>query len=316
MASQSAAPVPAITLIKGTEDALVRRQIAALRRRILKAAPEAEAVTFSAMTYEKGELATHASGSLFADQKLLVITDLGDMSDDFAHDFEAYVASPMSEVWVIATQGKGRRGARVLRAITQANYPTIDCKAPKGASEKAALVASEVRAHGGTIDPAAASELVAALGDNIEEMLASAAQLVADAGGHITQSAVHTFHRGRVETKPWDVAQSLAERDFIRSMILVRQAFAVNIPPVVLVSAIASEFRTMTKLKVPGISDAEVGGAPWQVKNARRRAMKWSEDALGQAMIRIAEADAGVKGESRAPESAVELCIMDISRLN
>lgn len=316
MVSQSTGSIPAITLIKGTEEALVRRESDALRKRVLRAFPSAEPVTFSALTYEAGELATHASGSLFADQKLLIITDLGDMSDAFAKDFEAYLASPLDEVWVIALQGKGKRGIRIFKALAQRNFPTIDCKAPKGVSEKAALVAAEVRGAGGSIDSDAAAELVAALGDDLEEMLASAGQLVADSGGHITAAAVHTFHRGRVETKPWDVAQALADRDFIRAMVLVRQAFTVNIPPVVLVAAMAGEFRTMAKVKVPGISDSEVGGAPWQVKNARRRAYKWSESALGSAITLIANTDAAVKGESRAPESAVELCIMDISRLN
>lgn len=309
----SGPPAP-VTLIKGNEDALVQRALRETRTQLTRLAPEAEAESFSAATYESGELATYTSGSLFATEKILTVTDLEQMSDAFAQDFAAYITAPFDGIWIIALHGGGNRGQRVLRAIKAAQFPVITCETPKGDQAKIALVLEEVRDQGGNMDRDAAEALVAALGGELGELLASARQLTFDSGGHITREAVHTFHRGRVETKPYEVADALAEGNQTRALLLVRQAFATGVPPVVVVSALASKFRLLAKAKVPGLSPADVKAHPFQMDRARREAMRWSEPALGRAIRQIARADAAVKGESRAPEGAVELCIMEIAR--
>ena len=98
-------------------------------------------------------------------------------------------------------------------------------------------------------------------------------------------------------------------------MVLVRQALGTKVPPVDIVAALASEFRIMGKVKVPGITAAELGVQSWMLDNARRRARVWKEEDLGQAIRIIADADAAVKGESRTPEAAIDLCIMKIARI-
>ena len=49
--------------------------------------------------------------------------------------------------------------------------------------------------------------------------------------------------------------------------------------------------------------------------NSRKRARGWNEEHLGKAIRIIADADAAVKGESRTPEAAIDLCIMEIARI-
>ena len=309
-------PTPApITLIRGGEDALVLRATTQTREAVQSVAPGVEIVEFSAQTYGKGELAMHASGSLFSDERLLIISDLDKMSDDFAADFERYIKNPTQSVWVIAQHRGGNKGARITRALKAGKFPEISAAPVKGNEQKAQLVADEVRRGGGSISRQAAHDLVSALGGELGELLASARQLVADSGGDITQDAVRIFHRGRVETRPFDVAQAVADRDFTRAMVLVRQALGTKVPPVVIVAALASEFRIMAKVKVPGITAAELGVQTWMLDNARRRARVWKEEDLGQAIRIIADADAAVKGESRTPEAAIDLCIMKIARI-
>lgn len=308
-------PPPPITLIKGSEDALVdratRRSVAAVRG----ASPAVEVTEFSAENYEPGDLATHASGSLFADETLLLISDLDKMSDAFVNDFERYLKNPDPKVWIVAKHRGGNRGQRVLKALSAAGVPTIDAAPVKRDDQKVNLVVEEVRDHDGAISREAAQNLVSALGGNLSELLASARQLVDDSGGDVTAEVVETFHRGRVETKPYEVAQAVADRDTTRALLLARQAFATRVPAVVIVAALASKFRLLAKVKGAGITAAELKVPSWQVDRARREARAWSEESLGRAILAIADADAEVKGESRTPEGAVELCLIEIARL-
>ena len=309
-------PPPApITLIRGGEDALVLRATTQIRTAVQSVAPDVEIVEFSAQTYEKGELATHASGSLFSDERLLIISDLDKMSDDFATDFENYVKNPAQSVWVIAQHRGGNKGARIIRALKAGKFPEISAAPVKGNEQKAELVADEVRSVGGSITRQAAADLVAALGGELGELLASARQLVADCGGDITPDAVRIFHQGRVETRPFEVAQALAEHDSTRALLLLRQALGTKVPLVVIVAALASEFRLMAKVKIPGVTAAELKVQPWMLDNSRKRARGWNEEHLGKAIRIIADADAAVKGESRTPEAVIDLCIMEIARI-
>ncbi len=312
--SRASAPAP-VTLVRGDSDVLVSREVARIKAQIFDHAPDAEAEELSAASAESGDLAAHTSPSLFSPQKVLIIWNLAQMSEAFEKDFRVYLEKPPEDVWVIAIHEGGNRGQGLIRAVKAHNYPEVKLDAPKRLHDKVALVTQEVRANRGTIDPAAAQDLVSALGDDLAELLAAASQLTYDSGGTITRDAVHQFYRGRVETKPWDVAQAAGEREFVRSVLLLRQAYSARVSPVVIVAALASEFRLLLKLKSPLVSASELGPS-WMADKARRRGRHWGEESLGRALRYIADADAAVKGESRTPESAVELCIMKISRLD
>lgn len=240
---RSPLPPAQITLIKGPEEELANRAIAGIRQAVFAIAPQAEEVRFSAESYEGGELMSHASGSLFADEKLLIISDLDKMSDAFSDEFEQYVKNPSDSVWVVAHHRGGTRGQRVLRALKTAGFPELAAASVKNPADKADLVADEVRRAGRTIGRTAAMALVDALGADLGQLLSAARQLAADSDGEVSPEMVHTFHRGRVETRSFDVAQALADQQFEKAVILLRQAQGVKVPAVLLVSALDAAFR-------------------------------------------------------------------------
>ena len=52
----------------------------------------------------------------------------------------------------------------------------------------------------------------------------------------------------------------------------------------------------------------------WQIDKAKRELRAWSSSGLAQAIQALAQADAEVKGASRAPAYAVEKAIIAIGR--
>lgn len=316
--ASSQRPIPAlIQLVSGKEQELADRTVRSILREITGFAPEAEVSEASAEKYQKGDLSELLSTSLFADSQILVITDADKSTDAFLDDFGAYIKDPLPDSWVIVRHGGGNRGSGVTGAIKKAGYPVFKCdleKGQRGVQQRLDLVREDVRSMGGAIDPPAAEDLLNALGESLGELLAVARQLSDDSGGHITKETVHTYFQGRIETGPYEAVNALIEGEGATALLLARRALATGVPPVVLVAVMAQSFRALAKVGVPGVAAGELGMAPWQADRARKQSRKWTDEALSYAITRIADADSAVKGLSKDPEAAVELCIMDINR--
>ena len=310
----SSEQVSPVTLLQGSERALVERELRSLRSRLAKIAPEAEWTTVSAVDYVAGEMASLVAPSLFSEERVVHVEGVQDTSPEFESDLLGYLKNPAPGVWMILEHAGGNKAPRVPRAVKGAGFPVVSCAPVKSDRDKSRLVVEEVRAAGGSITPGAADALVAAVRDELMELLASARQLVADSGGTVDEGAVRTYFRGRVETRPWEVAEALAEGDGVRSFLLARQALTAGVAPVMIVAALASTFRTLAKAKVPGLPNSELDPRGWLADKARRNARGWREDTLGRALVMISEADVDVKGRMKASDAAVELCIVRIAR--
>lgn len=316
MSTDKGAPPP-IALVYGKEKTLSERAVSGWLRQVRDFAPDADENRADAEQYQKGELSTLVSGSLFSDAQVLVISGVEKASDAFIEDFAKYVEDPLPGVWVILKHTGGNRGARVLRAIRAKGYPETKCEeltGAKGHQRKLELVAAEVKDAGGIIDRPALFALVAAVGEHLGELLAVARQLVGDSEGHITEQTVHSFFQGRSETTPFEAADALVEGDGTLAILKTRQALLTGVPPVVLVSVLARKFRELAKVRAPGVTAADLGMAPWLADKARKSGRAWTDEALALAIRRLADADAGVKGASRDASGAVELAVAQIYR--
>ncbi len=305
-----------LTLLKGSEQALADIELRKLKQLLAKTAPQAEWGTISAGVdrYEKGDLFVLTAPSLFATEKALVIEHLEKPSPHFVADLEQYLEAPAGGVWLIGRHAGGNGGQRVLQVARKKGHPLVACEPLKSQGDKQAVLEREVRAAGASITREAATALVESLGSDLGEMLAAAHQLSLDSGGTITDEVVHTFHRGRIETSVFDVADALADRDGGRAVLLARQAFSTGVGPVNLVGVLAAKFRLLAAAKAPGVRARDMGVADWMLRKAARQATHWSDDALGTALLSLADADEGVKGASRSPEGVVELAMIEIAR--
>ncbi len=310
------APAP-IALVHGKEKTLSERAVKGWLSKLRQFAPDADENRADAEQYRKGDLATLVSSSLFSDAQILVVTGAEKASDDFIEDFAEYVKNPLPDVWVVLQHYGGNRAGRVLRAIRAKGYPETKCeelKGAKGQQRKLDLVSAEVKDAGGTIDPRALQGLVAAAGEHLGELLALARQLVEDSEGHITEEIVRSFFQGRTETTPFEAADALVEGDGSRAILKTRQALLSGVEPVVMVSVLARKFRELAKVRIPGITAAELSMAPWAATKARESGRTWTDESLSFAIRRLADADIAVKGASRDAPGAVELAVAQIYR--
>ncbi|MBT1001705.1 DNA polymerase III subunit delta [Paenarthrobacter sp. DKR-5] len=309
-------PAP-VVLVSGPEEYLAIRAMDTVRAKLRVSHPDLEVTKLDAGSYTAGQLAMTASPSLFGEGKLIEVSGLAAMNDDFLTDGLAYLNDVAEDVVLVLHHGGGVRGKKLLDAVKAAGAPVVDCQPLKKDADKAAFVSGEFRAGGRRIEGAAVQALVAAVGANLSELAAACRQLIEDSTTAVTTDTVEKYYGGRVEATAFRVADAAVGGQGPLALSMLRHALATGVDPVPLVAALAMKVRTVAKVAGARGSSAQIakefGMQPWQVDQARRDANRWTEEALVRCVRILAEADAQVKGEARDPVYAVERAVTAVA---
>jgi DNA polymerase III subunit delta len=308
-----------VVLVTGSESFLADRAIRQLRDLLKAEDPSLEITDIEAASYTAGELLSLASPSLFGEPRLIRVSGVEKCSDAFIEDAIAYLGYPADDTYVVLRHGGGVRGKKLLEAIRAASGVAVEvvCAEIKRDSDRYDFAAAEFRAAGKRVSPGAVRALVSAFSDDLAELSAACAQLVADSSEEITEVTVERYYAGRVETNAFAVADSAIAGNYGEALGLLRHALASGADPVPIVAAFAMKLRTMAKvLGTRGGSGqlaGQLGMAPWQIDRARRDLSGWTGEGLGRSIQVLAETDENVKGASRDPVFALEHMIDIIS---
>jgi DNA polymerase-3 subunit delta len=309
-------PAPLI-LLQGPEEFLAARALQILRDTLRGQSPDLEVTRLDASSFVAGQLTLLTSPSLFAEPKLLEVSAVASMTEDFLTDALAYVAAPEPDVVVVLQHSGGTRGKKLLDAIKSTGAPVVECQPLKKDADKGDFVATEFRQAGRRIEPAALRALVAAVGSSLAELAAACGQLLSDVEGTVTEDMVSRYYGGRVEATAFRVADAAIAGNGAVALSSLRHALATGVDPVPLVAALAMKVRTIAKVHSARGNAASIardlGLQAWQVEQARRDAGAWSPEGLVRAIQVLAEADAQVKGEARDPVYAVERAVTVIA---
>ena len=310
-------PVAPVVLMFGPEDFIASRAVENLRRKLRAQNPDLEVTSIDASGYVAGKLTMVASPSLFSEPKLIEVSSLAAMSDDFLTDALGYLKDPQPDVVVAMVHGGGTRGKKLLDALKAAKVPIIDCQALKKDQDKAAFVSAEFALAKRRIDSQAVRALVAAVGASLSELAAACSQLISDTTGMVGVEQIDNYYGGRVEATAFKVADAALAGNGPVALSTLRHALATGVDPVPLVAALAMKIRSVAKVYSARGSSAQLardlGMSPWQVDAARRDAGHWTPEALAASIKVLAEADAQVKGASRDPVYAVERAVTVIA---
>ena len=306
-------PAP-ITLIKAGEAILGERALQHLQRAVIAQDPQTSIVRLDPARYPRGELATLASPSLFAEKTFIRVENLETLNSDFQEDIQDYLDNVSDDVIIVAVHNGGNKGSGLLRSIEKAGFPVCVIPKLKYDSDKANLLKAEAQRAGRTVTADAIQQLVDALGSDTRELLAALEQLMGDIEGNIDAGAVHSYYAGRKEANGFDVADAAVAGQTGKAIALARHAVATGSDPVPIVAACAMKLRSMALVLGARSSGRTLTLAPWQVKRATKELQGWSGEGLARAITAVAQADADVKGASRDPMYAVERAIIRIGQ--
>ena len=304
--------MPHLVLVAGPESLLVDRGVERVLRQAREGAADLEVVRLDGASYQAGELALQASPSLFGGEKLILVRDLDEATDELIEDLDAYLTSPDPTVSLVVTHKGGQRGKRIIDALKKAKAQVIDAPAVKTDRDKTDFVGREFAAAGRQASPDAVHALVEAVGKDLRELAAACQQLISDTHGVIDLELVTTYHAGKVEATGFRVADAAVAGNTGEALRLLRHALAVGVDPVPIVAVLAAQLRQLVKVEAAGRGrSADIAR---QAEKAWRSLGGWDSEALGRSIQAVAAADFEVKGGGRDPEYAVERAILTITQ--
>lgn len=307
----------AFYLLIGSESALADRALSTVQAQLKD--EKAEITTLYAAEVERGAISDALAPSLFSERRALIIRDLQDLAEESRDEILRYLGEPDPLTTVVFVHKGGVKGKALVDAIKKAKSEVITCDPLKKEAEKAEFVRALFLDSGRKASAGAVTALVAALGEELAELSNAVKQISLDApAGLITEEMVDTYHRGRIETTGFDVADATMDGNLPHALITLRSALETGTDPVLVTSAIASALRGLARVShAPSHAKSfelagQLGMAPWQIDKARRQLQGWSQGALADAVRAIAQADADVKGAASDPIFALEKAVATI----
>lgn len=317
--SASAPPRP-VTLVSGSDDLLVSRAIGAVVAATRIADPMAEVTDYQTGQFTADEALTLHNPSLFGGWHVVVVRGVQDLAEEVGAALMSFVASPVPDVALVLTTS-GRPSA-LVNGLRKLKVAEVKAAPVTQAWKRAQFASEEARRLGGRITDDAARMLVEAVGSDLGTIAGAVEQLMAGSGprGLINDETVAQHFRGRAETSGFTIADAVLAGELERGLTLLRQSLEVGTPPVFIPSALAGGLREIARVSAigepRGQSRADLAKAlqmpEWKLDRALKLALSWPDEALGKAIVAVAEADEGVKGGAADVVFALERAVFKI----
>ena len=306
-----------LVLIQGPESLLADRAIS----QVVSKYPNAQISNLYSDELEVGVITDNLAPSLFGDQRVVVIRDIQDLAAECTEEIASYLENQDENLVLVLWHKGGVKGKGLVDKVKKLNPQLLSAEAIKKDSEKSDFIRNEFKNLNRKISTEAVQALIDSLGSDLRELGAACSQLASDVELQkiIDAEDVAKYQQGRVESTGFDVADAAVEGKTAEALIALRNALATGTDPVLIVSALASSFRTLAKVSgsSKGSNPYELASslalAPWQIDKARKQLNGWSENGLVKAVIAIAAVDADIKGAASDPKYALERAIMTVS---
>ncbi|MDO5726831.1 MAG: DNA polymerase III subunit delta [Bowdeniella nasicola] len=304
-----------IVLVHGKEQVLAERAIESVTNQARHTAPDVEIIDLEAPAYAPMQLLTLTSPSLFGEVRLIRIANAHQLNDALLGDLLAYADAPADDCWMIVHHGGGMRGKKLLDKL-KTTAEVIECPEIKYDNQKIDFVHADFARAKRTISKDAVQALVQAVGSDVAELAAAAAQLISDTTGKVTIGDVRRYYGSRVEATVFHVAEATVRGELATALTLARHAQETGASPVAIMGALAAKLRNLIKVGVMvtrKMSASELKLNPWVAKKTRGDLRGWTPEALAEALAAVAAGDEGVKGRAKDPHYALEKTIIAVA---
>jgi DNA polymerase-3 subunit delta len=298
-----------VYLLSGTDRPKIEEALRRLRARVGEGGSE---VLSAAEASGEDAVATCNAPGLFATAaRAVVVLQVESWKAADAKAVAAYLADP-APATVLALVGDGvKKDSPLAKACAKAGellfYDVTKSKLPT-------WVAERFRALGGAADRDACRLLVEIVGENVTELESEIQKLITWAGGEtVDVDAVEKLAAGRAEVQIFALTDAWGARDVpgvlrAAESILEQSAKPRRDEVARIVATFASHVqrvREAQQLDAEGLSSREAASrmrrSPFYVQKLFAQAANFSAEELGNALVRAAELDLAVKGDSKLP---------------
>ncbi|MEV1288880.1 DNA polymerase III subunit delta [Micromonospora sp. NPDC049679] len=307
-----------LQLVLGDEELLATRAVTEAIERARDLEPGADVREYEAGTLTPGEVAEMLSPSLFGGRRVLILRSGQDARKDLVAALLAYAKNPDPDVTLVVAHAGGAKGKAFADGLRAAGATVVPAAKLKGDRERVAFVRDEIRRLGGRCTDTAAEALLAAVGNDLRELAAACAQLIADTDGKIDPGTVARYYRGRAQVSGFTVADAAMVGDVPAALEALRWALHVGVDPVPIADALADGVRTVARVASAGRGSAyqlasSLGMPAWKIERAQRQGRGWTAEGLVDAMHAAAQCNADVKGGADDRGYALERAVFAVA---
>jgi DNA polymerase-3 subunit delta len=249
---------------------------------------------------------------MFAERRVVVVTDLSAMSAEAHREITAYLEDPNPSVVLILISEKqvSKVGAAVRKIGRQ-----IDASRGRR-NELIAWVREHAKTKGLKVSGESAAALIDAVGeDRMAVAQALEEMALANPGGSVAPSQVERQFQGRADAKIFGFVDAVASRQPGTALDFLHRLFQQGEAPQSLFWMLTRHFRMLLAaldLRPPQIE--EMLGLPrWRAEKLARQAKGFSKEELSEAYQLLGDADRKMKRSEEPEELTLERIVVEIA---
>ena len=310
-------PLRASYLLTGSDRPKISRALGRLRTRF--AEESVEHLFADAASGEDAVAACNALGLFGGGGRLVIVEGVDRWKAADAQAVGAYLADPTPETVLALVADALKADAPLAKAVAKAG-DVLAWDVPK--RRIPGWVAEQFTRLGVQADRDACETLVALVGDDLDELESEVEKLATWAGNEpVTSRDVEALAVHAREAPSWGLSDAWGTRD-TGEVLGAFESDLHRTEPFLIGSRLASHValvRNAQRLAAGGRATRdiakELGVHEFRVRKALGHADRYSSDELDEAVVRLAELDAALKGASRRPaELELELALVDVTK--
>ncbi len=315
------AATPPFHIVFGGNPYLNAQTVRNLRHAAQQNHPDAETIELDATNADNYAFDEAVSPSLLSNQAIVIVNNLQNADEKLADAMVAYCKQaskePHNASIVICQHEGGTKGKQLKDRLDKAGarIDTVpDLKKPEA---KLNFAIQCFEQHHRRVEPMAAQQLTAVLGDEIGELAAMVNQLCFDFDDNpMPLERVNQYLTSNPQVDGFRIADLALAGRSADAIIAMRASVEQGTAPIALIGALAMKLRTMAKasaVRSGTISAAEAKMQPWMLKNAQRQLSGWTSDGMSRCIQMLAWADEQSKTNGSDPIYALERSLELIS---
>ena len=327
------APDKPVYLITGGDRPKIETALSRLRAHF---APEAIEIVSALDASGDEAVGLCNAGSLFGDGRLLVVFDVDGRKDSEgrrkggwkAADVEAiaaYLASPAPATVLALVAAELKSNSALWKACKKAGDVLSYDVEKKKLNE---WVARQFQDRGVRAEPEAVAALIQLVGEDLPALKGEVDKLATWAAGEpIGEREVEALVEPSVEFPGWELGEAWSAGDTARVLAVSENRFERSsrqrrdIAPLLLgqLTAHAGRLRAIKKLAADGVGSKDAAARlklnPFYARKLYGQAEGFSTEELDDAVVRLADLDGALKGQSRlAPDLELQRALVDLTR--
>jgi DNA polymerase-3 subunit delta len=327
-----------VYLLAGEESILIDRALDLVTKHIL----ENESSADFALSKLDGKSATAAevenasrTVSLFGGRRLIILRNAQSLAKNQQEQLVKYLAKPVASstlVMIVRGAGEKTRDPKLSKVVTTIKKYKKACEKGGGVfvdcprirvRDLPKVVQQEVKNAGLTIGQEATFALVEAIGDDLTGLTQAVEKLVLYLAGQgeVSEQVVNDIVANTRRDTIFALTDAVAEGSLGKALGVLNIMIRDGMSPLAIVAHLVRHFRNLARclaLRARGLDQEtirkDLGLHPFVVKKSLQQARQFSQKALADRLVMLADADRELKYKKLKSSLRLEKLIMDLCR--